>query len=239
MFAWPRASCRFRQFAYRQCAQESGQMAAQRTLLAALGPALLRVIRAVLGSKHPDVEDVLQEAMVGIHSALAGFRGESTITHFACRIALKTALKVRRYGLNVLPPKPGRNSRTRIHNRALFLARPAGLEPATSGLETHCSIQLSYGRRGVENGPKSDTDWSPCQGTASSCRVPQGLSIAAGLGQRPHGGHSPGGSHSVTKRWNCPTGTTYPCNPRRIHAGDVGPVVWYFCWPRCSRRSAA
>ena len=27
-----------------------------------------------------------------------------------------------------------------------FLARPAGLEPATSGLEIHCSIQLSYGR---------------------------------------------------------------------------------------------
>ena len=26
------------------------------------------------------------------------------------------------------------------------MARPAGLEPATSGLEIHCSIQLSYGR---------------------------------------------------------------------------------------------
>jgi hypothetical protein len=25
-------------------------------------------------------------------------------------------------------------------------ARPAGLEPATGGLETHCSIQLSYER---------------------------------------------------------------------------------------------
>jgi RNA polymerase sigma-70 factor, ECF subfamily len=75
----------------------NGDATAQRTLLVALGPALLRVIRAVLGSKHPDVEDALQEAMVGIHGALAGFRGESTITHFACRIALKTALKVRRY----------------------------------------------------------------------------------------------------------------------------------------------
>ncbi len=30
------------------------------------------------------------------------------------------------------------------------LARPAGLEPATSGLETHCSIQLSYGRIRLE-----------------------------------------------------------------------------------------
>lgn len=75
----------------------NGDANAQRTLLAALGPALLRVIRAVLGSGHADVEDALQEAMLAIHASLPSFRGECTITHFACRIALKTALKVRRY----------------------------------------------------------------------------------------------------------------------------------------------
>lgn len=61
-----------------------------------VGPAMLKVVRGVLGSRHPDVEDTLQEAMVAVHLALPGFRGECTTLHFACRIAIQTAMNARR-----------------------------------------------------------------------------------------------------------------------------------------------
>jgi RNA polymerase sigma factor (sigma-70 family) len=69
---------------------------ATRTLLHALGPSMLQMIRRVLGPRHPDVDDVLQEAFIGLLRALPSFRGDSTTRHFACRIATLSALKARR-----------------------------------------------------------------------------------------------------------------------------------------------
>jgi RNA polymerase sigma-70 factor (ECF subfamily) len=77
-------------------AAAQGQREAQRTLLVAVGPALLRAIRGVLGSAPHEVEDTLQEAMVAFHLALGSFRGECSTQHFACRIAVQTAMNARR-----------------------------------------------------------------------------------------------------------------------------------------------
>lgn len=73
-----------------------GDADAAATLLSALGPALLQMVRRVLGGGDPEVEDVFQEALLAVVRALPGFRGECSTRHFACRIATLTALKARR-----------------------------------------------------------------------------------------------------------------------------------------------
>lgn len=73
-----------------------GDARAVRTLLTELGPHLLRVVRRVLGSRHPDLQDVAQECATEFISALPRFRRESSVKHFACRVALQTAMTARR-----------------------------------------------------------------------------------------------------------------------------------------------
>jgi RNA polymerase sigma-70 factor (ECF subfamily) len=77
-------------------AASRGDAEAERTLLVAVGPSLLRVVRGVLGNTGAEVEDTLQESMVALHLALPRFRGESTTLHFACRVAVQTAMNARR-----------------------------------------------------------------------------------------------------------------------------------------------
>ena len=79
----------------------AGERAAQRTLLCAVGPHVLRAVRMVLGVHHPDIDDVFQEASLALLSALPRFRGESSTVHFACRIAVLTAMNARRRDRNV------------------------------------------------------------------------------------------------------------------------------------------
>jgi RNA polymerase sigma factor (sigma-70 family) len=70
--------------------------AAEQTLLAAVGPAMLRVVRRILGTRHPEVQDVCQEAAVALLSALPRFAGQCSVLHFACRVAVLTAMNARR-----------------------------------------------------------------------------------------------------------------------------------------------
>jgi RNA polymerase sigma-70 factor (ECF subfamily) len=74
----------------------SGDDTAARQLLAKVRPAMTRTIAAVLGPKHPEVEDVAQESMIGFLRALAAFRGDCHPAGYASRIALHTALRARR-----------------------------------------------------------------------------------------------------------------------------------------------
>jgi len=67
-----------------------------RRLIAAVGPAMLRVVRKVLGPRAPDAEDVMQQATEGFLLALGSFKGECSVLHFACRVAVLTALAWRR-----------------------------------------------------------------------------------------------------------------------------------------------
>ncbi|HEX6277114.1 MAG TPA: sigma-70 family RNA polymerase sigma factor [Polyangiaceae bacterium] len=74
----------------------AGEPAALEGLLVAVGPSLLRVSRQILGPDHPDVEDVVQESAFALIEALRDFRGDSSVLHFACRVALLTAMNTRR-----------------------------------------------------------------------------------------------------------------------------------------------
>jgi RNA polymerase sigma factor (sigma-70 family) len=73
-----------------------GDVAALHGLLRAAAPLVARAVRRVLGARHPDVEDVAQQALAGFVDRLPSFRGESSVSHFAERIAVYRALSARR-----------------------------------------------------------------------------------------------------------------------------------------------
>jgi RNA polymerase sigma factor (sigma-70 family) len=75
-------------------AQQGDARATQR-LLEAVTPRIGRVIRVVLGADHPDRDDVEQLSLIAFAQALVGFRGECEPTHYASRIAVRTALHAR------------------------------------------------------------------------------------------------------------------------------------------------
>jgi RNA polymerase sigma-70 factor (ECF subfamily) len=77
-------------------AAAAGQREATVRLMSLVAPPVTAAIRALLGPKHPELEDAVQEALLAITSALDRFRGESSFLHYARRIAVRTALAQRR-----------------------------------------------------------------------------------------------------------------------------------------------
>jgi RNA polymerase sigma factor (sigma-70 family) len=64
-------------------------------LLRDLAPKLARVIKAVLGASHPDVDDVLQKTLIALVHALPAYRGDGHILGYARVIAVRTAIAAR------------------------------------------------------------------------------------------------------------------------------------------------
>ncbi|HEV3031711.1 MAG TPA: RNA polymerase sigma factor [Polyangia bacterium] len=76
-------------------------------ILSATAPAVLGVVRVILGADNPDVPDVAQESLLAVKDALRTFRGEASLTQYARQIAVRTALASRR----------GRGARDRLLER--------------------------------------------------------------------------------------------------------------------------
>lgn len=82
-------------------AAQEGDAAAVDTLLAGLASPLLHAVRALMGPRNADVEDLVQEVLIAVIDALPSFRGECTLLHFAIRIAARRTTAVRRRSRSV------------------------------------------------------------------------------------------------------------------------------------------
>jgi RNA polymerase sigma-70 factor (ECF subfamily) len=77
-------------------AAAGGDVNATRELLDLVAPRVLRVARAVMGPRHPEVDDAAQLSLIAFIQALPSFRGECDPALFAARIAVRTAGATRR-----------------------------------------------------------------------------------------------------------------------------------------------
>src|SRR5215471_2620039 len=74
----------------------AGDVTATRRLLESVAPRMMRVVQIVLGARHPDVDDVMQQSLIALVQALPAFRGECAPASYASRIAVRTAVAARK-----------------------------------------------------------------------------------------------------------------------------------------------
>lgn len=76
---------------------QDGDANAIRDVILACAGSILATVRRVVGARHPDVEDIAQDAAIHLVAALSTYRGECSLRHFACRVATNRALAARRH----------------------------------------------------------------------------------------------------------------------------------------------
>ena len=74
----------------------NGDLAATQELLAYVWPTLTRVAAGVLGARHAELDDAVQQSMIALVRALPAFRGECHPAGYASRITLRVALRMRK-----------------------------------------------------------------------------------------------------------------------------------------------
>jgi RNA polymerase sigma-70 factor (ECF subfamily) len=73
-----------------------GDATAASALVRAVGGTVLGAVRVILGPTHIDLDDAVQDALIGFLEGVHRFRGECTVPHFAGRVAVLTAMATRR-----------------------------------------------------------------------------------------------------------------------------------------------
>jgi RNA polymerase sigma factor (sigma-70 family) len=81
---------------------QHGEPEAIDQVVSELAPGVLRALTALLGRQHPELEDLAQDVLLAVIRALPDFRGDSTLLHFAVRIAARKSVLVRRRSRSVL-----------------------------------------------------------------------------------------------------------------------------------------
>lgn len=73
-----------------------GDEAAIAALLKLLTPRLSTIVRAILGRGHPDIDDAIQQTLIGLVRAMPAFRGECDPAGYGARIAVRIAVAARK-----------------------------------------------------------------------------------------------------------------------------------------------
>ena len=81
---------------------QQGEPDAVNQVVSELAPGVLRALTALLGRQDPELEDLAQDVLIAVIHALPDFRGESTLLHFAVRIAARKSVLVRRRKRSVM-----------------------------------------------------------------------------------------------------------------------------------------